>query len=93
MYYQAENLPFLVVHRQTQSTEDLILMNVVFNCFTSYEKLLGNHYFKGMIGYVQELYNTLYAIASNNELYSDNILSTTHGTKISVADLNEQIAT
>jgi TonB-linked SusC/RagA family outer membrane protein len=67
----------------------------VFNCFTSYEKTLGNHYFKGMIGYVQELYNTLYAIASNNELYSDNILSlsTTHGTKISVADLNEQIAT
>lgn len=67
----------------------------IINLFTSYEKSIDEHYFKGMIGYMQELYDWLYLYASNNELYSDNILSlaTTYGTKMAATDLNEQIAT
>ncbi|MEA4984772.1 TonB-dependent receptor SusC [bioreactor metagenome] len=67
----------------------------IVNIFTSYEKSISGHYFKGMVGYMQELYDQLYIIASNNELYSDNILSlaTTYGTKTAATDLNEQIAT
>lgn len=67
----------------------------VINAFTSYEKSIEGHYLKGMIGYMQDLYDELYLLGSNNELYSDNILSlaTTYGTKISATDLNEQIAT
>lgn len=67
----------------------------VINLFTAYEKTLNDHYFKGMMGYMQELYDMMYFVAGNNELYSDNILSlsTTYGTKISATDLQEQIAT
>lgn len=67
----------------------------LINAYTSYEKQLGGHYFKVMAGYMQELYDKLYMVGSNNELYSDNILSlsTTYGTKISATDLREQIAT
>lgn len=67
----------------------------VINLFSSYEKTFNDHYFKGMVGYMQELYDMMYFIAGNNELYSDNILSlsTTYGTKISATDLQEQIAT
>lgn len=67
----------------------------ITNLFSSYEKTVGDHYFKGMIGFTQELFDNMYMSASNNELYSDNILSlaTAYGTKISATDLNEQIAT
>lgn len=67
----------------------------IINAFTSYEKSIDGHYLKGMVGYMQEMYDRLYLLASNNELYSDNILSlaTAYGTAISATDLNEQIAT
>jgi len=67
----------------------------VINLFTSYEKSIDKHYFKVLIGYMQELYDNLYVQASNNELYSDDIISlaTTYGTKAAATDLNEQIAT
>jgi len=47
------------------------------NAFTSYEKNIGGHYVKGLVGYTQELYDNLRLLASNNELYSDEIPSIT----------------
>jgi TonB-linked SusC/RagA family outer membrane protein len=65
------------------------------NAYTSYGKQIGGHEFKVMVGYMQEVYETLYLSGGNNELYSDNVLSlaTTYGTKISATDLNQQVAT
>ena len=66
----------------------------VVNAFTSYEKMINKHYFRGMVGFMQELYDGLYLRGSNTNLYSDNILSlsTTYGTSVSATDYQEQLA-
>lgn len=43
----------------------------VFNVFTEYENQLNNHYYKGMIGFNQELRTFSRSIASRNNLISD----------------------
>lgn len=66
----------------------------VINLFSSYEKQLGNHFFKGMIGYTQELYDNLEQYSGNNYLYSDNLpsLSLTYGKSPSISDKVNQLA-
>lgn len=64
------------------------------NAFTSYEKQVGNHYFKGLAGFTQELYDNLRLQGSNNNLYSDEVpmIGTTFGTNISAQDFASQLA-
>lgn len=66
----------------------------VINLFSSYEKQLGDHYFKGMLGYTQELYDNLEQYSGNTYLYSDNLpsLSLTYGTSPSISDKASQLA-
>lgn len=59
----------------------------VINLYSEYEKTFaGKHYFKGMIGYNQELNNYNYFSAQNNQLISSNVgyLDVTTGTTPSV---------
>ena len=67
----------------------------VINAFTSYEKTISKHYFKVMVGYMQELYDYLEQYGSNNNLYSDDLpaLSLTYGTSPSLSDDAYQLAT
>ncbi len=64
------------------------------NAFTSYEKNLGDHYLKGMVGYTQELFDYTYFSGSNNYLYSDDVpsLALTYGTTPSLSDAVSQLA-
>ncbi|MDR0507227.1 MAG: TonB-dependent receptor [Dysgonamonadaceae bacterium] len=64
------------------------------NAFTSYEKTLGGHTFKALVGFTQELYDNLSMSGSNDYLYSDEIpmLSMTYGTSRSVSDAASQLA-
>ena len=65
------------------------------NAFTSYEKSLGdNHYFKALVGFTQELYDRLRVVASNDNLYSDEIpsLAMTFGTNRNGSDEISQLA-
>jgi len=57
------------------------------NIYTEYEKTFGKHYFKGMIGYNQELNKYNYFSASNNNLISSNVgyLDESTGTTPSVS--------
>jgi TonB-linked SusC/RagA family outer membrane protein len=66
----------------------------IINLFTSYEKQLGDHYLKGTAGLIQEFYDNLRITASNEYLYSDDILSlsATYGQRSSVGDLASQLA-
>lgn len=52
------------------------------NVYTEYEKTFGKHYFKGMVGYNQELNKYNYFSATNNNLISSNVgyLDQTTGT-------------
>lgn len=52
------------------------------NAYTSYEKSLGDHYLKGMIGYNQELVDDFRFWGSNKSLYTDETpsLATSYGT-------------
>jgi TonB-linked SusC/RagA family outer membrane protein len=43
------------------------------NLYTEYEKIFGKHYFKGMIGYNQEVNKYNYFSAQNNDLISSNV--------------------
>lgn len=60
----------------------------VINAFTSYEKSVGKHYFKVMVGFMQELYDYLQQYSSNNNLYSDDLpsLTLTYGSSPSTSD-------
>jgi len=66
------------------------------NAFTSYEKSFGggNHYFKALVGFTQELHDRLRLFASNDNLYSDEItsLAMTYGTNRSGSDAASQLA-
>jgi TonB-linked SusC/RagA family outer membrane protein len=66
------------------------------NAFTSYEKTFGggNHYFKALVGFTQELQDRLRVLASNDNLYSDEILSLamTFGTNRNGSDEASQLA-
>lgn len=66
----------------------------VINAFTSYEKKLGRHYLKGLIGYTQEFYNDMSFSGSNSYLYTDDIpsLALTYGTSPSTTDALSQLA-
>ena len=66
----------------------------IINAFTSYEKLLGNHYFKAMVGFTQELYDNLSMSGNNTYLYSEELpaLSLTYGTTPSLSDGGSQLA-
>lgn len=66
----------------------------IINLFSSYEKQLGDHYFKGMLGYTQELYDNLEQYSGNSYLYSDNLpsLSLTYGKSPSISDKVSQLA-
>lgn len=66
----------------------------VVNMFSSYEKQLGKHYFKVMLGYTQELYDNLQQKSSNSFLYSDDLpsLSLTYGKTPSTSDIATQLA-
>ena len=67
----------------------------VINAFTSYEKSVGKHYFKVMVGFMQELYDYLQQYSSNNNLYSDDLpsLTLTYGSSPSTSDDAYQLAT
>ena len=67
----------------------------VINAFTSYEKSVKKHYFKVMVGFMQELYDYLQQSASNSNLYSDDLpsLTLTYGTSRSIGDNAYQLAT
>jgi len=56
--------------------------NYTINAFTSYEKSLGSHYFKGMVGFSQVLNTWQMLRGSNNYLLDDQtpMLSLTYGT-------------
>ena len=45
-----------------------------FNLFGDYEKTLGKHYFKVMLGFNQETKHTRFFSASREELISNNLL-------------------
>ncbi|MDD4591534.1 MAG: TonB-dependent receptor, partial [Parabacteroides sp.] len=64
------------------------------NLFTSYEKKWGDHSFKGLIGFTQELYENLYFTGHNSYLYSDELpsLALTYGTSPSTSDTASQLA-
>ena len=65
------------------------------NVFTSYEKTFaGNHYFKALVGFTQELQDRLRMLAANDNLYSDEIpsLAMTYGTNRSGTDAASQLA-
>lgn len=66
----------------------------IINLFSSYEKQLGDHYFKAMVGYTQELYDDLKTSVKNTDLYSDNLpsLSLTYGKSPSIEDKANQLA-
>ncbi len=66
----------------------------IINAFTSYEHTWGDHYFKALAGYTQELFNYQYFIASNNYLYANDIpsLALTYGTSSSNSDAVRQLA-
>ncbi len=57
------------------------------NIYTEYEKNFGKHYFKGMVGYNQELNKYNYFSAQNNDLISDQVgyLDVTTGATPSVS--------
>jgi TonB-linked SusC/RagA family outer membrane protein len=64
------------------------------NIFSSYEKELGNHYFKVLGGFTQEFYDNLGFSAGNSYLYSDNIpsLALMYGPSFSVSESASQLA-
>ncbi len=64
------------------------------NIYTEYERSLGKHYFKGMIGFNQELNKYNYFSAQNNDLISSNVgyLSQTTGATPSVLGYGNQWA-
>ena len=64
------------------------------NAFTSYELDLGDHYFKVLAGFTQELYDNLSLSGSNDYLYSDEVpmLSMTYGTNRSASDAASKLA-
>lgn len=66
----------------------------IINLFSSYEKQLGDHYFKAIAGYTQELYDDLKTSVKNTDLYSDNLpsLSLTYGKSPSIEDKASQLA-
>ena len=66
----------------------------VGNMFSSYEKQLGNHYFKLLLGYTQELYDYMSLSASNTYLYSDALpaISLTYNPTRSASDGASQLA-
>ena len=66
----------------------------VINAYSSYERNLGDHYFKVMAGYTQELYDNLSMQGSNDNLYSDEVpmLSMTYGTNRAASDDASQLA-
>jgi TonB-linked SusC/RagA family outer membrane protein len=59
-----------------------------YNIFTSYERKLGNHYFKGLIGYQQEYKNQESLAGSNSNLYNIDqpSLSLTYGDNYNASD-------
>jgi len=61
---EANNL----VARDWQKNRDYVI-----NAFTSYEKSLGDHYFKGLIGFTQELRTYLQINGSRNYLLTDDL--------------------
>ncbi|MDR0332844.1 MAG: TonB-dependent receptor [Dysgonamonadaceae bacterium] len=74
------------MHRNQQFT---------INAFTSYEKtFVDNHYFRGLVGFTQELHDRLRVQASNDNLYSDEIpsLAMTFGTNRNGSDALSQLA-
>jgi TonB-linked SusC/RagA family outer membrane protein len=64
------------------------------NAFTSYEKKWGEHYFKALAGFTQELYNDLRLVGSNTDLYSDEVpsLDATFGSNRNAKDEISQLA-
>ncbi len=64
------------------------------NLFTSYEKELGDHYLKGLVGFTQELYDNLQFFGNNSYLYSDNLpsLALTYGLSPSTSDEADELA-
>ena len=65
------------------------------NAFTSYEKTLGgDHYFKALAGFSQELIDNLSFSGSNTNLYNADLpsLTLTQGTNRSVSDAASQLA-
>ncbi|MDR2815376.1 MAG: TonB-dependent receptor [Proteiniphilum sp.] len=64
------------------------------NAFTSYEKSIGEHYFKALAGFTQESYDNLKMTGSNDNLYTDEVLSlsATFGTNRNATDALSQLA-
>ena len=64
------------------------------NAYTSYEKQIKGHYFKAMLGYTQELYQSLAHGATNNFLYTDNLpsLVLTYGPTPSIDESASELA-
>lgn len=64
------------------------------NAFTSYENQLGDHSFKILAGYTQELYDHLAHGGSNSYLYTDNLpsLALTYGPNPSIAEESYELA-
>jgi TonB-linked SusC/RagA family outer membrane protein len=51
----------------------------MFNVMTSYEKLLGKHYLKGLIGYEQELSENRGLLSSRKNLFTEQVVSLNTG--------------
>lgn len=64
------------------------------NAFSSYEKQLGDHSFKVLAGYTQELYDNLAHGGTNSYLYTDNLpsLALTYGPNPSLAEESYELA-
>lgn len=67
--------------------------NQVLNAFTSYEKTLGDHYAKVLVGYTQEVRDIRSSTSEANYLFSDNrpSLSLSYGTNKN-SDITDQLA-
>jgi len=64
------------------------------NAFSSYEKQLGDHYFKALGGYTQEFYDNLAHSGNNSYLYTDNLpsLKLTYGPNPSIDESAYELA-
>jgi len=64
------------------------------NLFSSYERKVGEHYFKLLAGYTQELYDNLRLSGSNDNLYSDEVpmVSLSYGANRNAMDQASQLA-
>jgi TonB-linked SusC/RagA family outer membrane protein len=89
-YYSTPRNPEAIANRGVPSFQRIGYFNHyhTYNLFTSYEKNIGGHYFKAMIGRQEEYQYYSDFSAYNTDLYDPNIpaLSLTYGTPPSIGD-------